>query len=208
MQKINFQKYNSFIFDFDGVILDSNNIKKNALDESVKGILSEKKAREFVDYFVSLNGVPREEKIAKFVPNENYTYVLNKYENIINIRLKNAKLISGVKKIIHTIYKLKKNMIVLSGGTQSEVISLLEDRGLFTKFNGIFGGPFNKEDNLKNVILEKPVLYFGDSEVDHLLAKKNDFDFVFVYGASNVINWKLKVKEWKTIKVIRDFINE
>lgn len=208
MKKINFQKYNSFIFDFDGVILDSNNIKKSALAEAVKGVLSEKKASKFVDYFVSLNGVPREEKIAKFVPKEQYKYVLNKYEDIISIELKNAGLIPGVKDIIHTISMLKKYMIVLSGGTQTEVISLLEDKGLLKYFDGVYGGPMNKKENLKNVILENPVLYFGDSEVDYLISKNNGFDFVFVYGASNVLNCEFKEKEWEATKVIRDFIDE
>jgi len=36
---INLKKYNSFIFDFDGVILDSNNIKKSAIGEAAKGVL-------------------------------------------------------------------------------------------------------------------------------------------------------------------------
>ena len=205
MSIINFQKYNSFIFDFDGVILDSNNIKKNALAQAVKGVLSKKKASEFVRYFIGLNGVPREEKIAKFVPEEQYKYVLNKYEDIINLKLKNAKLISGVKEIIHTVLKLEKNMIVLSGGTKTEVIGLLGEKGLLKYFDGVYGGPMNKDENLKQINLEKPVLYFGDSEVDYLISKKNNFDFVFVYGASNVVNWKSKSKEWKTIKVIKDF---
>lgn len=208
MQKINFQKYNSFIFDFDGVILDSNNIKRNALANAVEGILSKKKASEFVNYFISLNGVPREEKIAKFVPEEHYKYVLKRYEDIINVELKNAQLISGVRDFIHAIAQLKKNMIVLSGGTQTEVINLLKERELLENFDGVLGGPKNKEENLKGIKLEKPVLYFGDSKVDYLVSKKNNFDFVFVFGASNVENWEIKVKEWKVLKVIRDFANE
>ena len=204
---INLEKYNSFIFDFDGVILDSNNIKKNAIGEAVQGVLSDQKANEFVGYFVGLNGVPREEKIAKYVPKERYEYVLNKYESIIDIKLKSAKLIPGVKDIIQALSKLKKSMIVLSGGTQAEVLQLLVDRGLSENFDGVYGGPKNKEENLQGLLLGKPVLYFGDSEVDYLVSKNNGFDFVFVYGTSNIKDWRSKVKGWQVVETISDFNN-
>ena len=87
-------------------------------------------------------------------------------------------------------------MIVLSGGTQSEVLKLLEDRGLVKNFIGVYGGPKNKEANLQGLLLKNPVLYIGDSEVDYLVSKNNGFDFVFVYGASNIKDWKNKATEW------------
>lgn len=204
---IDFSKYNSFIFDFDGVILDSNNIKKNAIGEAVQGVLTDQKAHEFVKYFVGLNGIPREEKIAKYIPREQYEYVLNKYESIIDLKLKSAELISGVRGFILSLTRLKKGMIVLSGGAQSEVIQLLVDRGLSENFDGVYGGPKNKEENLQGLSLDKPILYFGDSEVDYLVSKNNNFDFVFVYGASNISDWRSKVKEWQVIKSISDFNN-
>jgi len=205
MKKINLEKYNSFILDFDGVILDSNNIKKIAIGEAVQEVLSKEKVIEFVDYFVGLNGVPREEKIAKYVPQDKYEFVLKKYEDIIKLNLKEAKLISGVKDFIKTQNDLKKNLIVLSGGTQLEVLQLLADRGLSESFNGVYGGPKNKEENLQGLSLDNPVLYFGDSQVDYLVSKNNNFDFVFVYGASNILDWRGKVKEWKIDKFINNF---
>jgi hypothetical protein len=74
----------------------------------VQGVLSDRKACEFVNYFVSLNGVSREEKIAKYVPKNQYEFVLNKYENIIGKRLKIAKLIPGAKNFIQVLSELKK----------------------------------------------------------------------------------------------------
>jgi len=97
---INLNQYSSVIFDFDGVILDSNFVKKSAIGQAVEGVLSVEKAQEFVDYFVSLNGVPREVKVAKYVPMAQYEYVLNKYEGIIEKELKCAQLIPGVVETI------------------------------------------------------------------------------------------------------------
>jgi len=94
----------------------------------------------------------------------------------------------------------------LSGGTQQEVFQLLSDRDLAHYFDGVYGGPKDKQENLSELNLIKPILYFGDSEVDYLLSKSNDFDFVFVSGASSISNWKEKVKEWKGVKTIDNFI--
>jgi len=201
----NISCYSTFIFDFDGVILDSNNIKKHAIKESVKTVLSVEGAQEFVKYFVELNGVPREVKIKKYIDEKYYNFVLNKYEKIINCELEDAQLIPGVRRVLQFIYGLNKKMIVLSGGTQVEVRQLLAKRGLLDYFDGVYGGPRDKEENLRQLSLTLPVLYFGDSEVDYLVAKKNGFDFVFVYGASNINDWKNKTKDWSIMKSICDF---
>ena len=201
-------KYNTIIFDFDGVILDSNCTKKIAISEAVRGILSKQTANEFVEYFVGLNGVPREEKIAKYVPKAKYRFVLEKYEDTIRQKLKLVKLIPGVEDFIKKLSNLDNNMIVLSGGTQTEVFQLLKDRGLVDSFDGVYGGPKNKEENLKGVSIKRPVLYFGDSEIDYIVSKNNDFDFVFVYGASDILDWHEKIKDWQLVHCIKNFSNE
>jgi phosphoglycolate phosphatase-like HAD superfamily hydrolase len=199
------EKYNTFIFDFDGVILNSNNIKKNAIGKAVEGLLPNKDASKFVNYFVGLNGIPREVKIAKYFLKEQYQYVLNKYESILDSQLKSAELILGVKDVIQTLSSFKKNMIVLSGGTESEVLELLTDKGLAENFDGVYGGPKNKEENLQKLSLKYPVLYFGDSEIDYIVSKNNRFDFVFVYGASNIADWRSKTKDWEMVQSISNF---
>lgn len=205
---INLDKYKTIVFDFDGVILDSNNIKKNAIAKAVEGVLSDHKASEFVDYFVRFNGMPREYKIEKYVPKEKYQYVLNKYENLIDKKLKSASLIPGINDFLNTISKFKKKMIVLSGGSESEVLQILKDRKLAKFFEGVYGGPKNKDENLQGLCLVKPVLYFGDSEVDYSISQSNNFDFVFVYGASNILDWKSETRNWNLVKSINDFSNK
>jgi len=201
-------RYKSVIFDFDGVILDSNNVKKNAIGESVEGVLNKDETVEFVNYFTRFNGVPREEKIARHVPENEYENVLNRYEAIINKKLRDATMIPGVQSFIQELSNNDKDMIVLSGGTESEVKELLDNRGLVDYFSGVFGGPKNKEENLVKVNLQGPVIYFGDSEVDYNVANKHKFDFVFVYGATNIENWEEKTSPWNIVGAIKDFNNE
>ena len=207
MIKINLHKYKSVIFDFDGVITDSNNVKKNAIEESVRGVLPEDRALEFVNYFVGNNGIPREEKIEKYVPKTDYNKVLDKYESILNNKLKDAPLMPGVQDFIIKIKDHLKHIIVLSGGTETEVKELLIQHNLMQYFDGVYGGPLNKEQHLLRLSLDNPSLYFGDSKVDYEMSIKFDFDFVFVYGATSIINWELDTSGWKMVSVIRDFNN-
>jgi hypothetical protein len=84
----------------------------------------------------------------------------------------------------------------------------LNEQGLANYFDGVYGGPSNKYENLQVLSLKPPVLYFGDCEVDYLVAKQNNYDFIFVYGACGVTNWEDKVKHWKLVKTIKNFVNE
>jgi phosphoglycolate phosphatase-like HAD superfamily hydrolase len=197
--------YKSIIFDFDGVILDSNDIKKNAIKAAVKGILNEETTAEFVDYFTSLNGVPREVKILKYISKKDYVEVLTRYQKTLNEKLSSAKLIPGIRGFLVNISVKKRKIIVLSGGAELEVRNLITLNGLGKYFQEIYGGPKNKQENLSMIDLEHPVMYFGDSEVDYNIANKNNFDFVFVYGASSLHDWKIKTASWNIVCVIKNF---
>lgn len=185
--------------------MSSNEIKKAAIAASVTDILSEDQKVEFVDYFVRFNGIPREEKIDKFIPESSAKIVLQRYEEILRRELAGARLIPGVQHFISELYKEDKVMMVLSGGSQNEVTGLLESWKMKKYFSGIFGGPLRKEVNLEKMKLERPVLYFGDSAVDFDIAKANGFDFVFVYGESNISNWQEKTKSWDIVSAIKNF---
>ena len=76
--------------------------------------------------------------------------------------------------------------LIVSGGDQLELREVFTKRGLTSFFNGgIFGSPEKKIDILKreiaNGIIKFPALMLGDSKLDHIAAKSNNIDFLFVY---------------------------
>lgn len=208
MKKEFYKKYKLIIFDFDGVILDSNNIKKKAIKESVAGILPLKKINEFVKYFIEFSGIPREKKISIYFSDSNSDEILQRYEKILKKRLSKAMLIPGIKEFLIFLKKYKIKKIILSGGSEKEIKKIVFDKDLISYFDQIHGGPLNKEENLKKICVTKPILMFGDSKIDYNLARLYGFDFIFVNGYTSMNNWKTELKQWKNIRTIKDFKDE
>jgi len=205
---IRIKKYKSIIFDFDGVIIDSNNIKKNAIQKAASSVLSDTDLINFVSYFVRYNGVPRGEKIKKFVDDSNVNMVLERYEKILDYELDNAPLISGVKDFIINISSLDDSdtkLYVLSGGEVSEINNLLDRHQIKEYFHEVYAAPNRKEDNLIEMKIDSPTLFFGDSLVDYRVSREFNLDFVFVYGATSVLEWKSQIDQDVLIASIKDF---
>ena len=197
--------YNTYIFDFDGVIFDSNNIKKNAIKKVASDLLSQENAEEFISYFIKNNGVPRQQKISKFFPKQIYQEALSSYEKLLDEDLKKAKPVPGVIKFIQKIASLNKEMIILSGGELNEIFFLLREFGLESYFSSVLAGPNSKSENLKRVTIINPAIYFGDSAEDYKTSQKNNFDFIFISGYTNISNYKKEIATWNIIHTIMDF---
>ena len=208
IDQIDLNGYKTMIFDFDGVILDSNNVKRDAIKMAVEGVLDQRQTTEFVGYFVRYNGVPRSDKVEKFVPELYVEEVLQRYQILLKEALFQASLIPGVISFIRLLAKWEgesKKLVVLSGGEVSEIESLLKYHQLDTYFEGVYAAPHRKEENLQRMGLVKPALFFGDSLVDYDTARTKGLDFVFVYGASNVLDWQSKIDQSVPVAVIKDF---
>lgn len=202
---MNIFDYKTYIFDFDGVILDSNFIKKNAISKSVTTFIDDIEKIAFVEYFISNSGLPREKKIRDFFSIEDTNKILKKYENYLNIDLYNADFVLGVIKFITLLKDKSKDILILSGGDQNEIIRFLEYNKLSSLFNEVYGSPKSKHENLKSINLTKPVIFFGDSEQDYKVSVDHGLDFIFVSDYTIINNWKHITKNWIIKKEIKNF---
>ena len=203
---IDFTDYKNIILDFDGVILDSNFIKEKAISEISNKFLDDIKSKEFINYFISNNGLPREIKIKKYFNDEKrYSEVLKCYNNILDIELQDAKFTASFDLFLKKLYFYNLSPYVLSGGDEKEIISLLEDRNLLNSFTKIMGGPLTKYENIDNLKLNGKTLYIGDSQIDYEVAIKYNFDFIYMYEYTQFKDWKEYFKDKKEIKIIKNF---
>lgn len=202
--KIRLEKYNTIIFDCDGVLLDSNIIKEHNISKVLEKRLPPLRFTEAINYFTSNNGLPREEKLNRIFEGADITTILQEYNELNLQTLEKAEKVKGIDKVLGYLNLKHIDCYVLSGGDQKELESVLIKQFGANKFSGVFGGPINKSDHISNNIKYlKPVLYFGDSRYDMEIANKNNFDFVFVWSSSQWKDWK-KYKS-KFTYIIEDF---
>ncbi len=143
-------KYNSFIFDNDGVILDSNQAKTEAFAKSV-GSYDKENIDTFIDYHVKNGGVSRFEKIDYFYREiMGFDSYKKELEDSLSIYASDAKRgmleaaeIEGVMEFIKKIHQCKNSIYVISGSDEEELISIYTERGINGLFKKVKGGPNN-----------------------------------------------------------------
>jgi len=208
---MNIRKYNTYIFDCDGVILDSNKLKTSAFYHAVESY-GKQAAEYFVQYHIANGGVSRYRKIDYFfsdilnisVEACEKDRVLALYAHLVREGLMNCEIASGL-------YALRKKFpeavwMVASGGDQKELREVFEARNLSRLFDGgIFGSPDDKDAIVKREKTSShftaPAVFIGDSQLDHRVAKQEGIDFVFVYKWSEFLQWKNYCEENKIFYV-------
>ena len=208
MKKINLDLYSTFIFDCDGVLLNSNKIKSNAFYLSTLKYGLEI-ANEFMDYHKMNGGISRYEKYNyltnHLMPKYNLSinkdekkYLIDLYSEIVLNQLYKCQIVSG----LDTLRKQNpnSNWLVVSGGDQIELRKVFKYLKIANFFNGgIFGSPSTKTEILeklkKESKIKKPAVFFGDSKLDHLTAKLFDIKFIFLSNWTEFKNWRNYVKE-------------
>lgn len=182
--------YPVWVFDCDGVLLDSNGVKSEAFWE-VGAQYSSATGDALLDHHRATGGVSRFVKIRWLhetllgVADESKIEAdLERFGEICTAKLTGCAVLPGVRDFLAAIPRTASRFVV-SGGKQSEVEHALLNKKL--TFDGIFGSPGTKEAHLRTIRKTVPVsqgVFFGDSRYDHTASAAFDMDFVFVSGVS------------------------
>ena len=192
--------YNSILFDCDGVLLNSNNIKTEAFYLSALKY-GDKVANKFKKYHLENGGKSRYEKFNYLLnkllkielQNDDLDKLLLHYSNLITSSLVACEMVDNLtelRKISH-----RSQWYVVSGGKQSELRQIFQKRNIDHFFSGgIHGSPDPKERIFDRLIKTNhdfyPAIYFGDSKYDYEVSKIYNIDFIFVSDWSEFHNWK------------------
>ncbi len=194
-------QYRTWVFDCDGVILDSNLLKTQAYyDTAIAFGATHDQAQAIMDYHVKLGGVSRypkyqyflEEILGQPATQEDMNFLLARFASEIHQGLLHCKIADGL-------FELRQNYpdakwMVLSGGDQEELRALFHERQLAGLFDaGIFGSPDNKDQvlarELANGNIIQPALFLGDSKYDYEAAAAACLDFVFLSQWTEFHEW-------------------
>lgn len=190
-------EYEYYIFDCDGVILNSNKVKTTAFRNSLKNEPPHK-VDEFVKYHKENGGVSRYKKFDHYFRTihptkslqEKTQEALAKYAHEVKEALIQCDTTKGALEFLQELKKRNKRCYLITGGDQQEVIEVFKKRGLNVYFDLILGSPTEKNKHTKDVVKAEGSdggIFFGDSKLDLEAANKNNLDFIFI---RNYSEWK------------------
>lgn len=190
--------YAVLIFDCDGVILDSNTLKVQAMQEAIAhaGFSSDHAAR-CGQYFADNFGRSRFHHIQYFVDTllpvlqadkaQVYDAILTHYANACKSLYLQAPLTDGVLAVLEG---CTQDKYIASGSDQEELRWVLAQRGLNTFFKAIYGAPTKKAQIVGDILQQYPKgiksLMLGDAVSDFEAAQHNQIDFLAYLPYSNV----------------------
>jgi len=189
-------RYGFFVFDCDGVLLDSNPIKSGAFFETVREF-GDESATALVDYHKARGGETRQAKFAYFVESilgldlederELVARLVERFGEICRAELRRCPMIPGAEKYLEGLPTSARRFVVTGGG-EDEVRAVFRERSLDRHFDLILGNPASKLENMQRLEGEGRFVgrgvYFGDAQLDWELAERFGLDFVYVSGTS------------------------
>jgi len=169
------------VFDFDGTLVKSNEIKRRVFYEVTEDIV------DAVPVLDELFSVPdsgdrynifdlliKNLKLVQEV-GVSASYLSSLYTKICEHRISEAPEVCGAFNALTELKKIKVKMFVSSATPTNTLQRIIGMRGWSELFDGIMGSPDSKEDHLKSILFSNnyslsEVVYIGDSEVDQKAA--------------------------------------
>ena len=209
-------RYKSIIFDFDGVIIDSNNVKDKAF-YSIFLDYGKNVASFSHNYHLENRGVSRFDKvehvIKKFnLPKKDYKKIISNFSSIVFRGVCESPLVEGIEEFLATNHN-NYNFYIISATPTDELLQILEELNLKSYFKNFYGSPNNKKYWLANLTRMNRIsvtdsLFIGDAYSDKDAAKKYSIDFCLrltgdnnhlidsdvLYSIENFINFNLLIK--------------
>ena len=184
-------QYKYILFDSDGVLVNTNEIKSNAFYH-VGNYFNEQYAMALMKYHKANGGISRFKKIQWLLGKLPNHLITSDLEDTLHARFR-SYLDQHLLKVkpSNAIFKISKKynssrLFVVSGTEQKDLVSFYKKIGLFEVFdNQIYGSPDSKYDIFKSLIdckLIQPTesVYIGDSYYDYQSSRSFGIDFIFL----------------------------
>ena len=204
----NIERYAALFFDFDGVIVQSNSLKRSAIHRAAGAFCDEDTLQKFVHYFTSRNGLPRRQKIEAWFNPYVTNLILDRYNYILRSELDFVSPTPGVREFLEfcaVSCRAEAKKYVISGGEKDEIESLLSKLDLANAFDEVLCSPLTKSNHLSKLQFDRPALLFGDSKVDFEVARAFRLEFIFVFGDTQFDDWKRFFEDYPEVKLIENF---
>ena len=182
--------YSFFCFDFDGVILDTIDLKAEGFAHAFDK-LSDNQLLEILEYQKKNGG---QDRINKFIhlsqligreepSSEKLEALSTRLTEYVLGGIERAPYIEGFLEFLEKAQDLEMPCAIASAMPQLELHEILNFLGIKSHFKVAYGMPVPKVENLATIkdaltTAQKPGLYFGDTLSDFEAAQKSGLDFL------------------------------
>ena len=211
---------NAIIFDFDGVVLESLNVKTNAFKKLYEPYGSDISKR-VVEHHLENGGVSRFDKI-KFYHNiflgedideKKIQKIAQKFSEMVVNEIMKVPFVDGAKQFIEDNYK-RYLMFISSATPTNELNFICKQRKIAKYFQGIFGSPDSKSKHISSIMTNyslnnREIVFIGDSYSDLDVANTHNLTFIArLSGVSNnLVNEKYTLSDLNKLGGIISIIN-
>ena len=179
--------------DFDGTLVESNQIKDRAFDI----ILSEwpEYKETMMRWHFAHNSIERREKFRYFVEevlalteqNDLIEKLSTRFGRLTRSAIIECPFVKGAEDFLEYI-RNRFTVYLVSATPQSDLEQIIEAKGLSDYFKKVYGAPIKKNEILEKIMVTEKVsvneiMYIGDSPEDHLCAK--DLGIRFIHRQSD-----------------------
>jgi phosphoglycolate phosphatase-like HAD superfamily hydrolase len=190
--------YRSIIFDFDGVLAETNEIRFQGFTVLFRDLPQDVMAR-FMDFVRANGGLSRYAKIrhlyesilCKPVTEDEVAALARQYSDLVMQKVIEADAVEGSVEFLAE-HRGRFEFAVVSGSDQEELRLVCRARGIEGYFRAILGSPREKRENITDLLARegwdpRESVYVGDSRNDYRAAVEAGIDFIG--RSSGVMDW-------------------
>ena len=207
-------KIKAIIFDYDGVIAESVNVKTEAFAELYKPYGKEI-VQKVIEHHEANGGVSRFEKfkiyhkiyLGEDIDQLKIDVLANKFSNLVLQKVIDSPYVIGVYDFIYSHYQ-KFDFHISTGTPTAEIETILKKKSLRKFFNEVYGSPDKKDLHVKKIIKthgykKSEVVFIGDALSDRDAARNNGISFIGRYTTVKEIKKeKLLINDFSEIENI------
>lgn len=208
------------IFDLDGVIIESAEIKTRAFELLFADYPD--KLPEMIDYHIRNSGFSRFVKFRHFYKNilgqklsaDKEKALGERFSQIVLDEVLKAPLVAGAEDFLKSHYR-RYLQFAASGTPEEELRYILKQRGLDIYFKGIYGTPKTKPEIIKQILTEhqlsnREAVFIGDAESDKMAAKEAGIIFIAKTSSNDktLNNYTWKIHDFTSLEELLDRISK
>ena len=204
----------AIIFDFDGVIAESINIKTNAFAE-LYGSYGKAVVDKVIKHHQLNGGISRFEKFKYYhkeflgvdLSKKNINELAEQFSELVIDKIIHAPFIPGAEEYIKKNYN--KYLLFISSGTpKKELVEICKQRGIIPYFKIIYGSPEEKSYHIKEILIKwhlkaRETVFIGDAVSDREAAIQNQLHFIAKVDVDNdspLINEMLQITDLSALQ--------